>query len=257
MEKLKISVDNKVQTIVIDNPPANSLDSQTIRELEQVLVAAENDSGIKAIIITGVGKFFIAGADIHAFATIDKKEPAKQFSEQGQRFMDRIESLSKPVIAQINGYCLGGGLELAMACHVRVASETARLGLPELHLGIIPGYGGSQRLPRLTNQGKATELILTGEMIDGREALNIGLVSKAVPSDELGEVVRQLAGKMVDKSLPAIAAALKVLRQGLKEGMRVGLASEADAFGQRFESEDAKEGIQAFIEKRVPDFKDR
>lgn len=257
MEKVIISARNHVQTIVIRNPPANALDHQTMEELEQALNRAEADAAIKAIIIAGSGPCFIAGADIKTLSTINDPEAAAQFSKKGQRLANQVAHLKKPVIAKINGYCLGGGLELAMACHIRVASETSGLGMPELTLGLIPGFGGSQRLPGLTNQGKATELILTGDIMDGREAMRIGLVSRAVPPDELDAVVQRLAETIAEKSLPAMTAVLKLIRQGLEEGMAAGLEYEAQAFGDRMKSEDAKEGMEAFLQKRAPVFQDR
>lgn len=256
-ERLKITTANKVLWITIDHPPANTLDSRTLRELERALAAAEDDPGVKAIVITGAGKFFAAGADIKEFNHLGSKIEARRFAETGQRLMDTIEGFGKPVIAKINGYCLGGGLELAMACHIRIAAESAQLGLPELRLGLIPGYGGTQRLPRLTNREKALELILTGNSINGKEACRIGLVSRAVPLEMLDGEAERLAAGIAEKSSPAVRAVLRAVRLGLEEGMARGLHHEAEAFGERFESEDAKIGIQAFLDKRKPEFKDR
>ncbi len=256
-ERLNIRLEHKVQTVVLNHPPANTLDSRAMEELAQTFAAAERDPQVKVVVLTGAGKFFAAGADIKAFADIGDEETARRFAEKGQALMDRIENMSKPVIAQINGYCLGGGLELAMACHIRIASETAQLGQPEIQLGIIPGYGGTWRLPRLTNGGKAAELMLTGGRIDGREAERIGLVSRAEPPERLGDAVRELAARIAAHSLPALSAVLEVLRRGRGADRAAGLRIEAEAFGRRFESDDAKEGVQAFLQKRPPDFKDR
>ncbi|MEW9673449.1 enoyl-CoA hydratase [Ammoniphilus sp. 3BR4] len=257
LQKVKMRVESQIAYITITNPPANALDQQTLQELEQVMNAVACDSEIKVVVLTGEGKMFIAGANIKEFTLIDQENLGTEFARKGQQVFQKIEQLKKPVIAMINGACLGGGLELAMACHIRIAADTAKLGLPELNLGLIPGFGGTQRLVRLTNRGKATELVLTGDMIDGKEASLIGLVSKSVPLDELEATVKQMAEKISAKSSVSIGAALSAMDQGIVFGQEKGYLSEAELFGSLFTTEDAKEGIQAFIEKRPPIFRNR
>lgn len=254
LQKVKMRVESQIAYITITNPPANALDQQTLQELEQVINAVACDSEIKVVVLTGEGKMFIAGANIKEF-TFDSENLGTEFARKGQQVFQKIEQLKKPVIAMINGACLGGGLELAMACHIRIAADTAKLGLPELNLGLIPGFGGTQRLVRLTNRGKATELVLTGDMIDGKEASLIGLVSKSVPLHELDTTVKQMAEKISAKSSVSIEAALSAIDQGIVFGQEKGYLSEAELFGSLFITEDAKEGIQAFIEKRQPIFR--
>ncbi|TXK85922.1 enoyl-CoA hydratase [Paenibacillus sp. N3.4] len=256
-QKVKIAVRNRIATITIANPPANALNRQTLEELNKMIERVAEDDKIRVIILTGEGKFFIAGADIKEFTTIESSQQGEELSKYGQSLFTQIEQLSKPVIAMINGACLGGGLELAMACHVRVAAYSAKIGLPELNLGLIPGYGGTQRLARLTNREKAIELILSSDIIDGEEAYLMGLVSKVVALEELEATVTSLAEKITAKSLLTVRAALSAVERGCVEGQEKGLQREAELFGKLFESKDTKEGIQAFIEKRRPIFKDQ
>ncbi|NOU89347.1 enoyl-CoA hydratase [Paenibacillus sp. LMG 31460] len=256
-QKVKVAVRKRIATITVANPPANALNRQTLEELSKVIERVAGDDNIQVIILTGEGKFFIAGAEIKEFTTIEYSQQGEELSKYGQNLFTKIEQLSKPVIAMINGACLGGGLELAMACHVRVAAYSAKIGLPELNLGLIPGYGGTQRLARLTNREKAIELILSSDIIDGEEAHLIGLVSKAVALEELEATVTALAEKITAKSLLTIRAALSAVERGCVEGQEKGLQREAELFGKLFESKDTKEGIQAFLEKRRPIFKDQ
>lgn len=255
-QRVKVAVRNRIATITIANPPANALNRQTLEELNKVIERVATDDNIQVIILTGEGNFFIAGADIKEFTTIESSQQGEELSKYGQNLFTKIEQLSKPVIAMINGACLGGGLELAMACHVRVAAFSAKIGLPELNLGLIPGYGGTQRLARLTNREKAIELILSSDIIDGEEAHLIGLVSKAVALEELEATVTALAEKITAKSLLTVRAALSAVERGCVEGETKGMQQEAELFGKLFESKDTKEGIQAFLEKRRPIFKD-
>jgi enoyl-CoA hydratase len=257
LQKVNMRVENQIAYITITNPPANALDQQTLQELEQVINAVECDSEIKVVVLTGEGKMFIAGANIKEFTFIDNENLGTEFAQKGQKVFQKIEQLKKPVIAMINGACLGGGLELAMACHIRIAADTAKLGLPELNLGLIPGFGGTQRLVRLTNRGKATELVLTSDIIDGNEASLIGLVSKSVPLHELDSTAKQMAEKISAKSSGSIEAALSAIDQGIVFGQEKGYFSEAELFGSLFTTEDTKEGILAFIEKRQPIFRNR
>ncbi|NGQ94418.1 enoyl-CoA hydratase [Brevibacillus sp. SYP-B805] len=253
---LRLAVEDRVAVLTINHPPANALNQTALQELDSVLTQLESDPQVKAIVLTGEGRFFVAGADIKEFTRLDGGQ-AKALAEKGQRLFDRIERFPKPVIAAINGACLGGGLELAMACHIRLAAPEAKLGLPELNLGLIPGYGGTQRLPRLVGRGVATRMILTSEMIGGEEAHRIGLVEAVYPLEELLDQAKQLAQTIAQKSSVAIRLALDAIHSGFELGMAEGLGREAELFGEAFRSEDVKEGVSAFLEKRKPQFQDR
>lgn len=256
-QTLKMSVENHVSYITIANPPVNALSKQTIYELERVIDAAIEDSEIKVIVLTGEGKFFVAGANIKELSDINTSQGGREYGQYGQFVFNKIEQSPKPVIAKINGACLGGGLELAMASHIRVAAESAKLGLPELNLGLIPGFGGTQRLARLIGKEKAMKLILTGNPVKGSEASQIGLVSQSVPIEELETTVKSMAESISSKSLVSIRAALTAINQGTTHGEEEGFFLESELFGNLFLSEDAKEGIQAFLEKRSPEFQDK
>lgn len=256
-QSVSYTIDGSVATVVINHPPANTLSTQVMDALEHVVdeLAAQDD--VKTVVITGAGSFFIAGADIREISSIQSAAQGEAVTRKGQSILHKIESLSKPVIAAINGTCLGGGLELAMACHLRVASERARFGQPEINLGIIPGFGGTQRLPRLVGKAKAIEMILTGDMINAQEARTLGLVNQVVPD---GEVVRQaqgLAKKIASKGQVAVRLALQSIELGACEPITDGLALESRHFGQVCETLDMREGIQAFAQKRQPQFQDR
>lgn len=254
-QTLKIKNNNQVTYITIANPPVNSLCLQTLKELEKAIDATLKDSETKVIVLTGEGNFFIGGADIKELMTFETSQKAREFGEYGQYVFKKIEQSPKPVIAMINGPCLGGGLEIALAAHIRIAANSALLGLPELNLGLIPGFGGTQRLSRLISREKAIELILTSDPIDGWEASRIGLVSKSVPLEELENTVKSLAEKISAKSSVSIGAAMSAINQGVRLGLEQGFLLEAELFGNLFTTKDAKEGIQAFIEKRSPVFK--
>ncbi|HHY94701.1 MAG TPA: hypothetical protein GX513_06785 [Firmicutes bacterium] len=242
-------------TITVNRPPANALNRATIAELRQAIDGAAADDEVRVIIITGSGHYiFIAGADVSEFPNLDE-ETGKQLIQGGHDLFTRIETLPKPVIAAINGTCLGGGLELAMSCDIRVATEGARFGQPEINLGIIPGWGGTQRLPRLIGKGRAMELLLTGDMIKGPEALRIGLVNKVVPDGELMAQTKNLARKLAMQAPVAMAVIKRVVFQGMGEPLPQALQTEMGGFMQAFASEDAKEGISAFLGKRKPQFK--
>jgi enoyl-CoA hydratase/carnithine racemase len=251
------SIENKVARLIIDHPPANALSDGVISDLDAATNAAVSDPGVKVIVITAEGRFFVAGADINQLDTINDAANGEALAANGQRVFSKIEQLAKPVICAINGIALGGGCELAMACHMRIAADSAKLGQPEINLGIIPGYGGTQRLARIAGPSKATELILTGDMIDAQEALRVGLVNAVVPSDQLEETVRVLAEKIASKSLPAIQAALRAIGGGLDVSITDGLALEAKVFGEVCETADKKEGMRAFLEKRQANFQDK
>jgi enoyl-CoA hydratase len=244
-----------ITTITINRQKKlNALNKETISELHEALKTANNDAVIKAIIITGSGeKAFVAGADISEFADYNVAQGSK-LAAQGQRLLfDYIENLSTPVIAAVNGFALGGGLELAMSCHFRVASDNARMGLPETSLGVIPGYGGTQRLPQLVGKGRAMEMIMTAGMIDANQALNYGLVNHVVAQDELLPLCEKLAGKIMKNSSVAIGKAITAINANYKDGVN-GYAVEIESFGDCFGTEDFAEGTTAFLEKRKTDF---
>ncbi|CAI4029936.1 putative 2,3-dehydroadipyl-CoA hydratase [Nitrospira tepida] len=250
-------IEDRVATLAINHPPANTLTESVMDELETAFEALGKDEAVKAVVLTGAGRFFVAGADIRQLAAIPSSQEGERMALRGQAILDKIEAFDKPVIAAINGACLGGGLELAMCCHMRLASEGATLGQPEINLGIMPGFGGTQRLPRLIGRSKATELILTGNVVSAQEAKALGLVSQVVPPDDLLRQTRGLARTIAAKSLVAVRTALQAIREGNDLSLRQGLALEARLFGVLCETEDRQEGLTAFLEKRQPRFKDR
>lgn len=260
---IRTEVADKVAVLTIDHPPVNSFNKQVVTELDQAIDELLADDEVKAIVITGGGtNAFVAGADIPEIkGLLDKPEngyaAAREFIERGQEVNLKIEKAPKPIIAAINGFCLGGGLELAMACHMRICSDRARLGQPEINLGIIPGWGGTQRLARLAGKGKAIELILTGDMITAQDAYRLGLVNKVVPAGAVLKEARGLARKIVSKSKFPIAAALRAISEGLQVTIEEGLRIEADQFVSLADTEDIREGVVAFLEKRQPQFKDK
>lgn len=260
-QHITCSVKNKVATITVNNPPANALSAQVLTELDKALDELAVDGETKVIIITGSGKFFSAGADIKELSALSasggQADKVTKFCANGQRLLNKIQYCNKPVIAAINGFCLGGGLELAMACHIRIASEQAKLGQPEINLAIIPGFGGTQRLPRIVGQAKAIQMILTGDMITAKEAHSIGLIGCVTSEAELMNVAKTIGEKIAAKSLPAISLALKAITEGLERSFRDGLTLESYLFSQALNTEDAREGLSAFLEKRQPRFKDK
>lgn len=254
-QNIYIEEENSIATITIDRPKKlNALNKATIEELHNAFKELDEDKKIKVIIITGSGeKAFVAGADISEFAHFSVEEGGKLAAKGQELLFDFVAHLSTPVIGAINGFALGGGLELAMACHFRVASENARMGLPEVSLGVIPGYGGTQRLPQLVGKGLAMEMIMTAGMINAQKALQHGLVNEVVAQEELLAVCRKLAQKITNNSSVAIAHAIKAVNAGYNPKAD-GYAAEIDAFGQCFGTEDFKEGTTAFLEKRKADF---
>ncbi|HEY74991.1 MAG TPA: hypothetical protein G4O00_02270 [Thermoflexia bacterium] len=260
---VRTQVEDRIAVLTIDHPPVNSFNKQVVTELDEAIDQLLADDEVKAIVITGGGtNAFVAGADIPEIKELldnpgEGYAAAREFLERGQRVFLKIERATKPVIAAINGFCLGGGLELAMACHMRICSDRARLGQPEINLGLIPGWGGTQRLARLTNKGKAIELILTGDMITAQEAYRIGLVNKVVPAGAVLKEARDLARKIVSKSKFPIAAALRAITDGLETTIEEGLKIEADQFVGLASTEDIREGVTAFLEKRQPKFQDK
>ncbi len=258
MQNVKVAVEDRVAVVTIDHRPVNALDRQTLEELGQAADAIQGDAAVKAVIVTGAGSLaFVAGADIKEVSQLGSAEAAKAMAALGQAVFLKVQRLSKPVIAAINGVCLGGGLELAMACHLRISGDRARFGQPEINLGIIPGWGGTQRLPRLIGRAKAIEWILTGDMVTAQEALRLGLVNQIVPQDQVLKAAKDLARKLASKSAVALTQALRAIERGLDLPLDEGLAREAEAFGAVAASEDSREGVKAFLEKRQPQFKDR
>lgn len=255
-ENILVATENNIATITINRPTKlNALNKATIQELHEAFKAAEKDTDINVILLTGSGeKAFVAGADISEFANFSVEEGA-QLAAQGQELLfDFVENLKTPVIAAINGFALGGGLELAMACHFRIASENAKMGLPEVSLGVIPGYGGTQRLPQLIGKGKAMELIMTAGMLNAQEALNWKLVNYVVTSSELLAFCTEIAQKILKNSPVAISTAIKAINANYKDGVN-GFETEIKHFGKCFGTKDFKEGTTAFLEKRKPIFK--
>ena len=254
-ENILFETQNGIGTITINRPnKLNALNKNTIQELHEALADANNDKQVKVIVLTGSGeKAFVAGADISEFAHFDTENGGKLAAKGQELLFDFIENLSTPVIAAVNGFALGGGLELAMACHLRIASDNAKMGLPETSLGVIPGYGGTQRLPQLIGKGRAMELIFTAGMIDAPTALHYGLVNHVTTQEELVPFCYKMAEKMMRNSSVAIAAAIKSVNAGFKDGVN-GYKVEISEFGNCFGTEDFKEGTSAFLEKRKADF---
>jgi enoyl-CoA hydratase/carnithine racemase len=250
-------IEEGIALVTLDHPPVNALTPELLTELAGTFDALATDDAVKSVVLTGAGRFFVAGADIRVLASISSSVEGEAMARQGQITLNKIEALDKPVIAAINGVCLGGGLELAMCCHIRLAAEGARLGQPEINLGIMPGFGGTQRLPRLVGQSKAMELILTGEPISAREAMRLGLVSQVTAGDDLLRHAQGLARTLAMKSHVALRASLRAIRLGTALNLSEGLALEARLFGELCDTEDRKEGTAAFLEKRPPRFKNR
>lgn len=255
MEFLGYSIENGVAFVTIQRPPANALSSSIIKELSALFAEMETNEEVRAVLLHGEGKFFSAGADIKEFTTVSSGEGFSNLATDGQETFEKIENYPKPVIAAIHGAALGGGLELAMACHIRLVTENAKLGLPELQLGLVPGFAGTQRLPRYVGAAKAAEMLFTSEPISGKEAAEYGLANHAYPEEDLLPKARELAFKIAKKSPIALKAAIELLNYSKHENYYKGVQKEAESFGTVFVSEDAKEGISAFIEKREPVFK--
>jgi enoyl-CoA hydratase len=254
-QNIKVEDTSGVRVLTIDRPQQlNALDRTTIDELSQALDASREDKNLRVLIITGGGqKAFIAGADIKEFAGFSVEE-GRALSAQGHdRLFNKVERMNKPVIAAVNGFALGGGLELAMSCHFRIASDNARLGLPETGLGVIPGYGGTQRLARLVGRGKAMEMILVAGMIKADDAFQWGLVNQVVPQDRLLDVCREIATRIMKNSPMALAAAIRAVNAGYEPGAD-GMETEIEEFGNCFGTVDFKEGTAAFLEKRTANF---
>jgi len=252
---LLVEIENNVARVTINRPDKlNALNNATLNELYEVFLSIEHNAEVRAVVLTGSGeKAFVAGADI---SELNQLTPlaAKDFAEKGQKIFSFIEHLSKPVIAAVNGFALGGGCELALACHIRLASENAKFGQPEINLGIIPGYGGTQRLTRLINSSKALEYILTADFMDAQTALQLGLVNHVYPLSELITAAKKLADKIAGKPAQAVRLALKAIHAVKELPQSQGEIYEASLFALATGTEDFKEGTNAFLQKRKPDF---
>ena len=254
-QTLLVDVKDGVALVTVNRPDKlNALNDQVVADLRDVVAALKADPAVKGVILTGAGpKAFAAGADIGELAkqgVLDGRERALN----GQAVLTAIETIGKPVLAAVNGFALGGGCELAMACHIRIAGETAKFGQPEVKLGITPGYGGTQRLPRIVGKGRALHLLLTGETIDAQEALRIGLVTKVVPQDQLMAEAEKLMRQILANGPVAVALTIEAVHQGLEMTLAEGLQLEANAFGLVASTQDMKEGLTAFLEKRPARF---
>jgi enoyl-CoA hydratase len=256
-QHLTIETSDRIATLTISRPDKlNALNDATIAELGAAFDEVRLSEDVAGIIITGAGRAFVAGADVAELASQDPVM-AKARARGGQETFRRIETSPKPVVAAVNGFALGGGCELAMACHIRVASEKAKFGQPEVKLGLTPGYGGTQRLPRLVGKGRALELLLTGDMIDAAEAFRIGLVNRVVPATELMDAARTVLAQILENAPLAVALCLEAVDRGLGMALDDGVVLEANHFGMLAATEDMVEGTNAFLEKRKPDFRGR
>ncbi len=257
-QNIKLSIEDRAAVLTIDHPPANALDQHTLRELWAAFNEAIENEQVKVIIITGAGQFFGAGADINEIAQLEKYDQAYEIVRSGQELFSAIERSKKPVIAAINGrFCLGGLNELAMACHMRLAEDSVQFGQPEIKLGIMPGFGGTQRLPRLVGKGRALEIILGGGNIKAQEAYRIGLVNKVVPVGTVVREARRWAKALSMWGGIAMASVLQAVNEGMEVSLEDGLKREADIFARLTDTEDMYEGLAAFLEKRRPKFKDK
>jgi len=253
-ETIAVQISDRVATITVNRPDKlNALNDRVIAELGEAIDSVVGDSTVGGVILTGAGRAFVAGADI---SELEKHGAlsAKQLAQTGQDVFRRFESSPKPVIAAVNGFALGGGCELAMACHIRIASEFAKFGQPEVKLGLIPGYGGTQRLPRLVGRGRALQLLLTGEMIDANEAHRIGLVNRVVPAADLLPVANEMMRSILANAPVAIANLIEVVNRGYDATLDDALTLEATAFGLLAATDDKREGTRAFLEKRAARF---
>lgn len=255
-DNLLVERDGAVAIVTINRPKVlNALNAQTLDELRRIVLELKRDEAIRAVVVTGAGeKSFIAGADIGELA-VQTPAGGKEHAHQGQHVLNLIEGMGKPVIAAINGFCLGGGCELAMACTLRIAADTARIGQPEVNLGLIPGFAGTQRLARLVGKGRALEMILTGAPITAEEAWRIGLVNRVVPAAELVPAARALATELAAKAPLAVRYAIEATNRGLEMTQAEGAFLETTLFGLVASTADMREGTRAFLEKRKPEFK--
>ncbi len=251
-KNLLIEKEERIAVVKFNRPDAlNAMNTETTLELEKAIHELNEDDEVKVVILTGEGKAFVAGADINEMSKMDSLQ-ARAFGQMGQRVLAYIENMEKPVIAAVNGFALGGGCEISMACDIRLASEYASFGQPELKLGLIPGWAGTQRMSRLIGIGKAKELIFTGEVVKADEALRIGLVNKVVPADDLMKEAKALAKKMLQMGPVALKLAKTVINRGIDSNFTTASQYESEAFGVCFSVDEAKEGMSAFLEKRNP-----
>jgi enoyl-CoA hydratase len=250
-EFLRYELFGQVARLVVDNPPANALNSQMMLELRDAFGQLDSRTDVLAVVMTGAGsRFFVGGADVGQLFSVVTEEAGKDFSRQGQLVMEAIENCGRPVIAAINGLALGGGCELALACDIRIAAGSARFGQPEAGLGVIPGAGGTQRLPRLLGKGRAMEMMLTGDLVSAPEALRLGLVERVVPDDELMAAAQELACQFVSKSPEALRSIKTAVNQGLDASLEEGLRIERELFGRLCASEEKEERVRAFLDRR-------
>lgn len=255
-KNLIYDVNGKVAKITINRPKAmNALNEEVLNEMYEAIVQFE-EGNEKVAMITGTGKAFVAGADIQAMSSMDNLK-AQELAILGHKLMNKIEACEKPVIAAINGFALGGGLELAMSCDFRLASGAAKFGQPEISLGIIPGFSGTQRLTKLVGTGMASYMIMTGEMIDAKRALEIGIVEKVIDEEQFSDECTKIAEKMASQSLYALKAGKQTIENGANMDILRGSRLEIESFAQLFSTEDQKEGMSAFLEKRKANFKDK
>jgi enoyl-CoA hydratase len=253
-ETLSLDVGDRIGTLTINRPDKlNALNARTIEELSDAIDALGRDANVGGIVLTGAGRAFVAGADI-AELQDHGAISARALALRGQDVFRRFETSAKPTIAAVNGFALGGGCELAMACHIRIASDAAKFGQPEVKLGLVPGYGGTQRLPRLVGKGRALQLLMTGEMIDAAEAFRIGLVNRVVPGAELLPAATAMLRQILANGPLAVAHCIELVNHGLDITLGEALAAEATAFGLLAASQDKREGTSAFLEKRAPSF---
>lgn len=256
LKTLSYQEDDLIAMLTIKHSPANVLTNGLFDELSIVLDQIEKGQKMKVIIMKGDGKFFSAGADIKQFTSLQKESDYQSLAQKGQQLFHRMEHYHIPIIASIHGAALGGGLELALGCHIRIVTKDAKLGLTELTLGLIPGYGGTQRLPQIIGSAKAYEMILTGNVIDGVEAERFGLANQAVEKEDLDHVTISVARRIAEKSRVSIQQVMKLIPYAKTEQFSKGIDAEAHAFSKIFGTAEATEGIQAFMEKRKPNFSD-
>jgi len=253
-EQVKVSVENGIGTVTIDRPEAlNALNDQVLAGLEEAFMALGRDPSVRAVILTGAGKAFVAGADIKAMIEFTPVQ-ARSFAHRGQRIFNIIEDFPHPVIAAVNGFALGGGCELLMACDIRIASEKAKAGQPEVNLGVLPGFGGTQRLARIIGRSAAKYLLFTGEIIPAARALELGLFNEVTTPEQLMPRCLEIAAAIAIKAPVAVSYCKEAVNSGTDGPLGQGLALEAELFSRTFDTADQKEGMQAFIEKRAPQF---
>lgn len=252
---IELAVADRVATVTINRPDKlNALNVAVFDDLTSLVDELASRADIGGVILTGAGRAFVAGADISELESLNAAQ-AEALARRGQLVFDRLDAMAKPVIAAVNGFALGGGCELAMACHVRIASDAAKFGQPEVKLGLVPGYGGTQRLPRLVGKGRALQLLMTGEVIDAVEALRIGLVNKVVPAADLMKTTNEMMKSMLANAPLALAGCIDLVGRGYDMALRDALALEAGAFGKLAETQDKREGTRAFLEKRPATFR--